>query len=83
MRPHGIKHLSIQTVLVGRKASIPLVCLLVATEAMDLIYEAVFERSLTSRFGPFVPSLAFALAFTALWWCLMVVFRRRGWRIVL
>ena len=54
------------------------VCLLVGSGAMDPLYETVFAGPLTARFGPFVPSLAFALAFTASWWSVMIVLRRRA-----
>jgi predicted acyltransferase len=36
---------------------------------------------MTPRFGPYVPSLAFALAFVAVWWAIVRWMDRRGWRL--
>jgi predicted acyltransferase len=33
---------------------------------------------MTPRFGPFVPSLAYAVCFVAFWWLLMWQLDRRG-----
>jgi predicted acyltransferase len=45
------------------------------------IYEAGFAGWMTPRFGPYVPSLAFALAFVAVWWIVVWWMDRRGLRI--
>lgn len=58
-------------------------CVLAASGLMAPLYDALFAAPLAPRFGPAFASLAFALAFTASWWLLMVVFERRGWRIVI
>ena len=44
------------------------------------IYEAGFAGWMTPCFGPYLPSLAFALAFTAFWWIVAWWMDRRGWR---
>ncbi len=41
---------------------------LVATGALEPLYQHAFAGWMTPRFGPYVPSLAYALAFVALWW---------------
>jgi predicted acyltransferase len=58
-------------------------CALDGSGAMQPLYELAFAGPLTPRFGPFVPSLAFATAFTAVWWWLMFVCRRRGWQLTI
>jgi len=35
---------------------------------LEPLYSYAFANWMTPRFGPYVPSLAFALAFTAFWW---------------
>lgn len=42
--------------------------LLIGLGWLEPIYRHVFADWMTPRFGPYVPSLAFALAFVALWW---------------
>lgn len=49
----------------------------------DAIYRVAFAGWMTPRFGPWVPSLAFALAFVALWWSVLYAMDRRGWRITI
>jgi predicted acyltransferase len=58
-------------------------CVLAGSGAMAPLYTSMFAAPLAPRFGPAFASLAFALAFTASWWLLMVVFARRGWRITI
>ncbi|HJW07923.1 MAG TPA: DUF5009 domain-containing protein, partial [Rhodanobacter sp.] len=41
------------------------------------IYRHGFADWLTPRFGPYIPSLAFALAFVALWWLIVWAMDRR------
>ena len=43
------------------------------------IYRLGFSDWMTPRFGPTVPSLAFALAFVALWWMLVRYMQYRRW----
>lgn len=45
------------------------------------IYRAGFADWMTPRFGPYLPSLSFALAFVALWWLIVAAMSRRGWQI--
>ncbi len=41
------------------------------------LYRTLFARWMTPRFGLFVPSLAYALAFVALWWLIVWALDRR------
>lgn len=43
------------------------------------IYRIGFAGWMTPRFGPYLPSLAFALAFVAFWWIVVRWMDRRGW----
>lgn len=43
------------------------------------IYRIGFADGMTPRFGPYLPSLAFALAFVAFWWIVVRWMDRRGW----
>ena len=43
------------------------------------IYRNLFAGWMTPRFGPYLPSLAFAVAFVALWWLIVRAMDRRGW----
>lgn len=45
----------------------------------EAIYRHGFAGWMTPRFGPYVPSLAFAVAFVALWWLIVRWMDRRGW----
>jgi predicted acyltransferase len=45
------------------------------------IYRVGFSGWMTPRVGPYVASLAFALAFVAFWWIVVWWMDRRGWRI--
>ena len=47
---------------------------------MEPIYRGLFAGWMTPRFGPYLPSLAFAVAFTACWWVVAWWMQRRGWR---
>jgi predicted acyltransferase len=58
------------------------VCALEGSGAMTPLYRALFAEPLV-RLDPWVPSLAFAAAFTALWWLLMAALYRRGWRLTI
>lgn len=46
---------------------------------MEPIYAHGFAEWMTPRFGPYLPSLAFALAFVAVWWGIVRVMDARGW----
>jgi len=45
------------------------------------IYRVGFRGCMMPRFGPYAPSLAFALAFVATWWLVVWWMDRRGWRV--
>lgn len=47
------------------------------------IYRIGFSDWMTPRFGPYLPSLAFAAAFVAIWWAIAYAMNRRGWRITI
>lgn len=47
------------------------------------IYLGLFADWMTPRFGPILPSLAFAIAFVVFWWLVAYGMHRRGWRIVI
>lgn len=44
-------------------------------------YRIGFSGWMTPRFGPYVPSLAFALAFVAVWWAIVRWMDWRGWHL--
>jgi len=46
---------------------------------MEPLYRAGFADWMTPRFGPYVPSLAFALSFVGVWWWVVWAMDRRGW----
>ncbi|WP_273544229.1 acyltransferase family protein [Luteimonas saliphila] len=58
-----------------------MVYLLAATGVWGALYQHGFAGWMTPRFGPTLPSLAFALAFVALWWCIVRVMDRCGWHL--
>lgn len=45
----------------------------------DPIYRLAFSDWMTPFFGPYLPSLAFALAFVAFWWAVVLWMDRRHW----
>lgn len=55
-----------------------LVIVLTGLGWLDPLYRGLFAGWMTPRVGPYLPSLAFALAFTALWWCVVKAMDRRG-----
>lgn len=57
-------------------------CLLAGTGSGAVLYAALVGL-LPTTLPPWVPSVTFALVFTALWWALMYGLARRGWRIVI
>jgi predicted acyltransferase len=57
-------------------------CALGGSGLMGWLYAVLFARPL-GGFEPWVPSAAFALAFTAVVWALMAWLDRRGWRLTI
>lgn len=55
--------------------------LLSATGWLEPIYRIGFAQWMAPRWGPFLPSLAFAVAFVSLWWGIAYVMDRRGIRL--
>ena len=47
------------------------------------LYQVAFAGWMTPRFGPFLPSLLFALAFVMFWWLVVRGMDRRGWHLKL
>jgi len=58
-----------------------MVCVLVIAGLWTPLYQHAFAGWMTPRFGPYLPSLAFALAFVALWWGIVRWMDRRGWHL--
>jgi len=58
-------------------------CVLEGYGIMPPLYREVFAQHLTPLFGAEIASLTFALAFTAVFWLLMALFYRRGWRVTI
>ena len=58
-----------------------LVCALVVLGIWAPLYQHGFAGWMMPRFGPYLPSLAFALAFVALWWGIVRWMDRRGWHL--
>ena len=54
-------------------------CAIAASPTMSALYATAFAVPLAGA-GPFAASLAYAVVFTAVWWCLAIGARRRGWR---
>lgn len=44
----------------------------------EALYRVGFADWMTPRFGPYVPSLVFALVFVGLWWCVAKCMQRAG-----
>ena len=58
-----------------------LACLLVGMGWLQPVYQQLFASWITPLFGPYTASLAFAVAFVALWWGVMWAMQRKGWRV--
>ncbi|TDK23005.1 DUF5009 domain-containing protein [Luteimonas aestuarii] len=58
-----------------------LVYVLLATGAWGAIYQGAFVGWMTPLFGPYLPSLAIAVAYVALWWIVVRWMDRRGWHV--
>ncbi|MGH8060496.1 MAG: acyltransferase family protein [Pseudoxanthomonas sp.] len=52
-----------------------------ALDWWDPIYRLGFSDWMAPRFGPYLSSLAFALAFVAFWWVVVRWMDRRGWHV--
>lgn len=60
-----------------------MVYVLAALGWWEPLYRIGFAAWMAPRVGPTLPSLAFALAFVALWWGVVAWMDRRGWRITI
>ncbi|MFT3763642.1 MAG: heparan-alpha-glucosaminide N-acetyltransferase domain-containing protein [Pseudoxanthomonas sp.] len=58
-----------------------LLCALSALGWWSAIYQVGYAGWMTPRFGPYVPSLAFALSYVLLWWLIVWFMDRRGWHL--
>ena len=58
-------------------------CLLEGSGAMRPLYHSVFVATFGPPLAPWVPSLMFAVAFTAFFWLLIAWMTRSGWRITI
>jgi predicted acyltransferase len=73
---------------IGRRFGVNAIAAYAGSELMQILlpasgwqepfYRAVFADWMTPRFGPYVPSLAFALVFVAVWWLIVYAMDRRG-----
>lgn len=54
---------------------------LIASGCWGAIYRRAFADWMTPLFGPYLPSLAFALAFVVLWWLIVRAMDALGWRL--
>ncbi|WP_266156291.1 acyltransferase family protein [Dyella silvatica] len=77
----------------GRRFGVNAVAAYAGSELMQILlpglgwqaplYQHAFAGWITPLAGPYIASLAFALAFVALWWCIVYVMDRRHWYIKL
>jgi predicted acyltransferase len=58
-------------------------CVIEGSGVMGPLYDHVFSRPLTPLFGPFMASVAFAAAFTGVFWLAMAYAYRRNWRMTI
>ncbi|MFT4179142.1 MAG: heparan-alpha-glucosaminide N-acetyltransferase domain-containing protein [Thermomonas sp.] len=58
-------------------------CLMERFGLFGALYRGVFLPSIGTRFGEEATSLAFAIAFVALWWLLMWGMEKKGWRVTI
>ncbi|MYM22237.1 DUF1624 domain-containing protein [Duganella sp. FT135W] len=58
-------------------------CLLSASGVLDPLYHTVFRATLAPAFGAEFASMAFAAAFTAVFWLAMAYAWKRGWRVTI
>ena len=59
--------------------SAAMVYLLAGMGWWEPIYRIGFANWMTPRFGPYLPSFAFALSFVFFWWLVVKVMDKRGW----
>jgi len=71
----------------GRRFGVNAIAAYAGSEIMQIVlpalgqatwYRAVFADWMTPRFGPYAPSLAFAVVFVAFWWLVVWAMDRRG-----
>jgi predicted acyltransferase len=71
----------------GRRFGVNAIAAYAGSEVMQIVlpalgqaawYRTVFAGWMTPRFGPYVPSLAFAVVFLAFWWLVVWAMDRRG-----
>jgi predicted acyltransferase len=58
-------------------------CVIEGSGVMAPLYAHVFSRPLAPLFGPWVASVAFAAAFTGVFWLAMAYAYRRNWRMTI
>ncbi|MCR6663889.1 MAG: DUF5009 domain-containing protein [Luteimonas sp.] len=58
-----------------------LIYVLLGTGAWSAIYQRAFAGWMTPLFGPYLPSLAIALCYVALWWLVVRWMDKRGWHV--
>lgn len=58
-----------------------LVYALIGTGAWGWLYANAYASWMTPLFGPYLPSLAYALSYVALWWLVVRWMDRRGWHL--
>ena len=58
-----------------------MVYVLLGTGAWGALYRGGYAGWMTPLFGPYIPSLAFALSFVLLWWLAVRWMDRRGWHL--
>lgn len=72
---------------IGRRFGVNAIAAYAGSELMQIVlpslgkkwfYEHAFASWMTPLFGPYVPSLAFALVFLAVWWVIVRAMDRRG-----
>lgn len=59
------------------------ICALAGSALKPALYQTLFAGPLGPPLPPWIPSLAFALAITALFWIAISVLTRRGWRLTI
>ena len=55
-------------------------CIIEGSGLMSPLYKTVFGGALTTAFGPWIASLAFAVCFTGVFWAAMAIAYKRSWR---
>jgi predicted acyltransferase len=57
-----------------------LVCVLAGSGTLGQLYQSLFAGPLGPPLPPWLPSVAYGVTFTAVWWLLLRLVARRGWR---